>query len=141
MVTETTASVDPNFLENLSSGMNAAPEPLPDGAIPDGQYTVRFLGATPGVSKNTGTNYINLDFEVLGPDEALIGTPTHSHFNLIKDLNFEIFKKTLRRMGVTENDGPEILQALEAKVGSVFAVTAKSNKGYFNLFINREVRA
>lgn len=141
MVQETTAAVNPNFLENLSAGMSAAPEPLADGAIPDGQYTVRFVGASPGVAKNTGSNFINLDFEVLGPDESLVGTPVHSHFNLIKDTNFEVFKKTLRRMGVTSNDGTGILSELEELIGTVFQVTARNKNGYFNLYINRAVRS
>ena len=139
MPTEVSASISPDFLEHVTAGMKGAAEPMGDGALPPGTYTARFTGPEAGVGRKTGTAYINLHFEVLGPIEKLIGQPAKAHFNLITPQNFEMFKKQVRRMGVTSDEASEVFAALNTLTGRIFQITAKDNGPYKNLYVNREV--
>lgn len=140
MTRETQATISPEFLNHLTAGLTGAEEPLPSGAIKDQNFTGRFIGANFGVARDSGTAYVNLDFEYLGPDEKLVGIPVSAHFNLIQPKNFEVFKSAIRRLGAKSNEGPTLVAELEAKVGTVWNLTARNRDGYFNLFINRELR-
>lgn len=139
MTTEMRAEISPEFLAGLTAGLSQTTEPVPDGSVPQGSYSARLVAVVPGVSKSGG-NYMNLDLEILGPNADFVGAPLTAHYNLITPVNFAIFKKTLRRLGVFSDDAAAILEELQALEGSVWNITVKHREGYTNIYFNRAIR-
>jgi hypothetical protein len=141
MATDAIVNVSEDFLSGLSEEFAKAAEPLPKGGVPEGQYSARLQGVVPGQTQN-GIKYLNLDFEIVGPDDSeVLGAPITIHRVLVKPQDFEMLKRTLRSMRVTSKDFSDALKELAEKIGSVWSITAKHSQDglYCNFYVNRQV--
>lgn len=125
-------------LDALNDGFASAPEPVPYGSVPDGDYIADFIGVETRTTAKEAIPVIDLNFRITGPREEFIGAEVRSQFFLRAGdtRNLEYFKKAARAMGIKSNIPSEVLTEMTTKVGMPWRLRVKNNDRFSNVYVN-----
>ena len=132
-----------DFASYFNTQMSQAKEPMPEGALEAGEYTVQITDAriaqTQGRDGST-RRHLDIVFKVVGPAEGpFYGHSTHMRQGLNSPEAFGMLKAKLRRLGIQGNDFESCMGALRDLIGSIWNITSKPKDGFANYYWNRRI--
>lgn len=137
MSTKVNTQLTNSTLDALANAFAGTPEPLAQGQIPDADYTAEFTGVETRTTDKQQIPVIDLNFDVTGPREEFMGAPVRSQFFIREGKrDMEFFKKTARAMGVKSDDFNQVLDELNALIGTSWRIRVKNNGKYSNVYVN-----